>query len=71
MQQPDNAKLDAIANTVFATVVRKYSLQWEHMCRYEVQEACRGAAIESGVENKTSAMRHVVTKCLALAGFGS
>ena len=71
MQQPDNAKLDAIANTVFATVVRKYSLQWEHMRRYEVQEAFRSAAIESGVENKTSAMRHVVTKCLALAGFGS
>ena len=71
MQQPDNAKLDAIANTVFATVVRKHSLQWAHMSRYEVQEAVRGAAIESGVENKTSAMRHVVTKCLARAGFGS
>ena len=71
MQQPDNAKLDAIANTVFATVVRKYSLQWEHMSRYKLQEAVRSAAIESGVENKTSAMRHVVTKCLARAGFGS
>ena len=71
MQQPDNAKLDAIASTVFATVVRKCSLQWEHMSRYEVQEAVRSAAIESGVENKTSAMRYVVAKCLARAGFGS
>ena len=71
MQQPDIVELDAIANTAFATVVRKYSLQREHMSRYEVQEAARSAAIESGVENKTSAMRHVVTKCLALAGYGS
>ena len=71
MQQPDIVELDAIANTVFATVVRSCSLQWEHMSRYEVQEAARSAAIESGVENKTSAMRHVVTKCMAKAGFGS
>ena len=71
MQQPDIVELDAIANTVFATVVRKCSLQWEHMSRYKLQEAVRSAAIESGVENKTSAMRHVVTKCLARAGFGS
>ena len=71
MQQPDIVELDATANKVFATVVRKYSLQWEHMSRYEVQEAARSAAIESGVENKTSAMRHVVTKCMAKAGVGS
>ena len=71
MQQPNIVELDAIASTVFSTVVRKYSLQWAHMRRYEVQEAVRSAAIESGVENKTSAMRHVVTKCLARAGFGS
>ena len=71
MQQPDIVEIDAIANTVFATVVRKYSLQWAHMSRYEVQEAVRSAAIESGVENKTSAMRHVVTKCMAKAGFGA
>ena len=71
MQQPDIVELDAIANTVFANVVRKYSLQWAHMGRYEVQEAVRSAAIVSGVENKTSAMRHVITKCLARAGFGS
>ena len=71
MQQPDIVELDAIANTVFATVVRKCSLQWEHMSRYKLQEAVRSAAIESGVENKTSAMRHVITKCLARAGFGS
>lgn len=63
--------LDTIANTVFSTAVRRCGLQWEHMSRYEVQEVVRSAAIESGVENKTSAMRHVVTKCLALAGFGS
>ena len=71
MQQPDIVELGAIASTVFATVVRKCSLQWEHMSRYEVQEAVRSAAIESGVENKTSAMRYVVAKCLARAGFGS
>ena len=71
MQQPDIDELDAIANTVFANVVRKYSLQWDHMSRYEVQEAVRSAAIESGVANKTSAMRYVVTKCMAKAGFGS
>lgn len=71
MQQPDIVELDAIANTVFATVVRKCSLQWEHMSRYKLQEVVRSAAIESGVENKTSAMRYVVTKCMAKAGFGS
>lgn len=71
MQQPDIVELDAIANTVFATVVRKCSLQWEHMSRYKLQEVVRSAAIESGVENTTSAMRYVVTKCMAKAGFGS
>ena len=71
MQQPDIVELDAIANTVFATVVRRSSLQWDHMSRYKLQEVVRSAAIESGLENKTSAMRYVVTKCLALAGFGS
>ena len=71
MQQPDIVELDAIANTAFATVVRKCSLQWEHMSRYEVQEAFRNAAIAVGVQNKTAIMRYVVTKCMAKAGFGS
>ena len=71
MQQPDIVELDAIANTAFATVVRKCSLQWEHMRRYEVQEAFRSAAIAVGVQNKTASMRYVVTKCMAKAGFGS
>ena len=63
--------LDTIANTVFATAVRRCGLQWEHMSRYEVQEIVRSAAIDSGVEDKTSTMRYVVAKCLALSGFGS
>ena len=60
-----------LANTVFATVIRNTKHQRDDMSRYTLQEAFRGVAIELGVENRTPDMRFVVTKCMAMAGYGS
>lgn len=60
-----------LATTVFSTVIRNTKHQREYMSRYTLQEAFRGVAIELGVENKTPDMRFVVTKCMAMAGYGS
>ncbi len=65
------ADLLTIAESVHYAAVNGHWPAWRQYERQDCLRAFRSAALDQGIEDKTTDMGFVVTKCLSMSGYGS